>query len=375
MKQQLDIQQLANEIQRQTETKRDFIADSRKVYMRPDDNALEINVSEAGADIARGVEEFPIRPHAHGQIAGALDIPKKYYDRMPNDLRAVNVNHWLKNEPKSRMIRTLDHECRAVVSSKYRPLDNYDLAQAVLPVLMEQQDMRIESCAITEQRMYIKALFPRIEGDVGDPGLGMNDIVQSGLSISNSEVGAGSLASEIMAFRVVCLNGLITPYGMRRNHVGKSLSTDESASELFSDRTREADDAAFWMKVQDTVRGSVTQASFDKVVAGMKATKAQQLGDPVAVVEKTVKRFGLTEGEGTGILEHLVKGGDLSGFGLLNAVTAYAQDDNLDYDRATDLEKLGGTIIELRPNQWQELAADRVQVQGADLTGGMAVAS
>jgi hypothetical protein len=112
----------------------------------------------------------------------------------------------------------------------------------------------------------------------------MNDIVQSGLSISNSEVGAGSLASEIMAFRVVCLNGLITPYGMRRNHVGKSLSTDESASELFSDRTREADDAAFWMKVQDTVRGSVTQASFDKVVAGMKATKAQQLGDPVAVV-------------------------------------------------------------------------------------------
>jgi hypothetical protein len=107
----------------------------------------------------------------------------------------------------------------------------------------------------------------------------------------------------------------------------------------------------------------------------MKATKAQQLGDPVAVVEKTVKRFGLTEGEGTGILEHLVKGGDLSGFGLLNAVTAYAQDDNLDYDRATDLEKLGGTIIELKPNQWQELAADRVQVQGADLTGGMAVAS
>jgi hypothetical protein len=59
----------------------------------------------------------------------------------------------------------------------------------------------------------------------------------------------------------------------------------------------------------------------------MRATKETgSLGDPIAVIEKTVKRFNLTEGEGSGILEHLVQGGDLSGFGLLNAVTRYSQD-------------------------------------------------
>ena len=354
MKQGKTLNELAAEISRQNETKRDFLADSRKVYMDPNTNNLEVDLTEAGADVQH-VEEFPVRPHAHGQLANILDIPKRYYDRMPPDLRAMNVNHWLRAEPKDRMIRTLDGQVRAVVSSKYRPLDNFDLANAVLPILQEQTDMKIESCEITETRMYLKALFPRIEGDVGDPGLGMHDIVQAGISISNSEVGAGSLRAEVIAFRVVCLNGMITSTGMRRTHVGKNIELDEAAAEIFSDTTRQADDHAFWLKVQDTVRATVTQSSFDKIIETMKATKGYALGEPVAAVERVVKRFGLSEDEGGGILTHLVEGGDLSGFGLLNAVTRYSQDVD-DYDRATDIERLGGQIIELPKSAWTELA-------------------
>ena len=47
--------------------------------------------------------------------------------------------------------------------------------------------------------------------------------------------------------------------------------------------------------------------------------------------------------------------GDLSGYGLVNAVTHYSQDVE-DYDRATEFEALGGKLIELAPTEWKGLA-------------------
>jgi hypothetical protein len=76
------------------------------------------------------------------------------------------------------------------------------------------------------------------------------------------------------------------------------------------------------------------------------------------VVEVTAKRFGLTEPERGQVLRHLVDGGDLSRYGLANALTRASQDVE-SYDRATDLERLGGMIVELPRQAWQELATVR----------------
>ena len=109
------------------------------------------------------------------------------------------------------------------------------------------------------------------------------------------------------------------------------------------------------MKIQDTARATVSQESFDKIAQRMIATKAHDLGNPIEVCEIAARRFNLNEEEQGGILQHLVRGGDLTGFGLLNAVTRYSRDVS-DYDRATELERLGGDIIELPRNAWQEFA-------------------
>jgi len=39
----------------------------------------------------------------------------------------------------------------------------------------------------------------------------------------------------------------------------------------------------------------------------------------------------------------------------VNAVTGYSQEVQK-YDRATDLEALGGRLIELQPREWKEIA-------------------
>jgi hypothetical protein len=78
-------------------------------------------------------------------------------------------------------------------------------------------------------------------------------------------------------------------------------------------------------------------------------------GDPVKTVEVLASRYDLTDTERSGVLRHLITQGDLSGYGLVNAVTHFSQEVE-DYDRATDFEVLGGKLIELPTEEWKGLA-------------------
>ena len=90
------------------------------------------------------------------------------------DLLAYNANTWFKQESSQRMLRTLDGSARAYLSNRYRRIDNIDIAGVTLPILGGLPDIRFESCQITESRMYIKAVNPRLQAEVS-PG----DIVQA----------------------------------------------------------------------------------------------------------------------------------------------------------------------------------------------------
>jgi len=82
-----------------------------------------------------------------------------------------------------------------------------------------------------------------------------------------------------------------------------------------------------------------------------------QSADVVEVVERVGRKFQLGEGERKGVLTRLIEGGDLTKYGLHAAVTRHSADVE-DYDRATELEKLGGDIIDLGPGEWKVLTAD-----------------
>jgi hypothetical protein len=346
MKTGLSLSELASEIERQANTKRDFIAPARELAMEAEPTGLAVRVNGHGS--------FGVNETAHAQFAERLSIPKTYYDRMLTqapELLTSNVNHWLQAQPDRKMVRTLDGNIRAFLSDRYRPLDNFDLAECVLPAIL-QNNCRVESSALTERRLYIKAVTERLQADIK-----VGDTVQAGIVISNSEIGLGSIKVEPMIYRLVCSNGMISAdHSMRKYHVGRNAGEGSLAEEFFKDATRRADDKAFWMKVRDVVEGSFREDVFNRLVDGMRdATQKQITGDPVKVVEVAQKHFGFTDSERGGILTHLIKGGDLSQYGLLNAVTRASQDVP-DYDRATELERAGGQVIELSSKDWKAIA-------------------
>ena len=106
----------------------------------------------------------------------------------------------------------------------------------------------------------------------------------------------------------------------------------------------------------DVVAGAADQVKFNTLIDRISESTEEDIdGDPVKVVEVVQKKFNLNDVEKSGVMQHLIRGGDLTQYGLSNAVTAMSQDVE-DYDRASDLERLGGQIIELPKSDWHTIS-------------------
>ena len=342
MKQGKTLLELGRELQRQRQNRQDFLADTRSLEVESNDYGTTLHLSLEGKTYG-----FQIGELAHQQIASRLNIPYRYYAKMQSEAPELldrNINTWLEQKPERRMIRVLDGKVRAFLSDRYRRLDNLELCAAVLPVIQEMNGASIESCEVTPIHLYLKVVNRRVKAEVK-----VGDVVQAGFVVSNSEVGLGSLRVEPLVFRLVCKNGLICKdMAQKKYHVGRQVNaSDDSAYELYSEATLAQDDKAFFMKVQDVVRTAVDAAKFLLTVNKLReATQIPLKHEPVKAVELLADKFQLTENERGDILRQLFMGADNSRYGLVNAVTAASKIAKT-YERATDLERIGGEILSL----------------------------
>ena len=301
MKSGISLVDMAKEIQRQADLKADYMLDTRSLRLEPFDSKLYLNAYDQSGVPA--LEPLEVNSIAHRQIGTHLKIPAAYYDKMLEkypQLLAQNVNAWFQREPSVRMIRTIEGTARAFLSNRYRRIDNLDIASIVLPVLQDMEGMHFESCQLTESRMYIKVVNTRLEAEVV-PG----DIVQSGIIISNSEVGLGSVNIQPLVYRLVCSNGMVVNDAQtRRTHVGRVNEASENY-QLYSEKTLEADDKAFAMKIQDTVRAVVDEVRFTRVVNMMREAKDARMNttDVPGIVKLVSRDFHITDEESSGVLQ------------------------------------------------------------------------
>lgn len=353
MKKGITLNELAIEIARQKNAMADYMVEPSRLQMDIIDDDLKIRVLDNDGNDR--ISPLDIGVYAHRQIGSYLSIPQAYYDLMKDKnpkLLGINVNDWLGQSTDRRMLRTLDGEARAFLSDRYKRIDNYDIAQVTLPIISQIPDVQIVSCNLTPGKMYIKAINPRLFDNVV-PG----DTVQAGIIISNSEVGLGAVNIQPLVYRLVCENGMVVNDAVtRKTHLGPTISEDNIF--YYSKETVEADDKAFILKIQDTVRAAVDEAKFRVVVEQMRTAKEARMNtaNVPEFVRLASRNFGITESEEKGVLQHLIEGNDLSLYGLSNAVTRYSQDVE-SYDRATDLEGIGYKILTMPTKQWNRINA------------------
>lgn len=360
--------ELAQELERQRTSRADFVADQ---------GAIEVRVVE-GEIVAEGLPKLnavPFTNYAHKQLADHLEIPARYYDRMQANqpqLLAENINTWLHADPENkRMLRLLDGRVRAVLSEKYRPLDNIELAEAVIPTLLEHE-IQIVSSELTETRMYIKGILPSLSDKLPDGlqfGVGHNAValgrnaygrdgrLVSAIVISNSDVGNGSLRVEPSVFTTWCTNlAILFEAKMKKYHVGRANQVDEDFS-IYRDETRQADDRAFFLKVRDTVASAFNREQFQKAVDQIRKAAGVEIKskDLPTVVEVAVEQLALPPATSNSILAALARQGDLTKWGLSSAITEVAGE-IADYETATQLERAGGAVLALPAPRWNAIA-------------------
>ena len=352
MKQGRALPEVLTELQRQNAAKQDYIGPAQAFHLEPDGRTFSISHMASGAQ-----ETFGTTDLFHRQVGSALGIPAKYYDMMKKqkpELLAENVNAWFGDRDQSYMIRSMDYGsgrvARALLSDRYRRIDNLEIASAVLPLFAGQEGMEVMSCEVTENRLYLKIVNHRLEmACVGDR-------VQAGVLISNSEVGLGAVSVQPLVYTLACTNGMVvSSLGERKTHVGRAAKAMEDSFFLYSDETKEAEDKAFMLKLRDTTLAAIEEARFAQIVGKLEeSNNARITGRVQDVIELTGKAFDLNQPEQDSIINYLIQGGNLSLYGLSNAITRASQDVE-SYDRATTLEGIGWQVATMEPAQWREI--------------------
>lgn len=353
MKTGRNLQEVLVELDRQNKAKQDFISPAQGMRLREDGHTFELNHLTTDRQMTFGTTSL-----FHRQVASALGIPAKYYDLMQSqkpELLAENVNAWFADKTSSYMVRSMDYGsgqvARALLSERYRRIDNMEIATSVLPLFAGNDQYEVMSCEVTENRLYLKVVNHRLEMEVRK-----GDIVQAGVMISNSEVGLGAVSIQPLVYRLVCTNGMIVnDMGERKNHVGRAAKAVEDSFHIYSDETMEAEDKAFLLKLRDVTMAAIEEGRFAQVVGKLKESAGIPItGKVTEVVELTGKTYGFNTDEQDSILQYLIAGGDLSQYGLSNAITRASQDVE-SYDRATALEGIGWQVAAMPATQWKEL--------------------
>jgi hypothetical protein len=169
-----------------------------------DQNIKTREISFENLKIIRiGDDSHTLRPVAQQSISNRLGIPIQYLRRCPEDIQALNMNHWIREEKNEELFFRFDgDDVRAIFTPRYIPTDNMEIMRK-LEVLNYNPDTRVQ-CSLDDEFMSLSIPDGRqtfnINGEKMTPGI----------SLSNSEVGLASLSIAAFMLRLVCTNGMIS---------------------------------------------------------------------------------------------------------------------------------------------------------------------
>jgi hypothetical protein len=338
MKSQLSLNELAQKLTDQKPLKKDYVVESSNVrFYSNGSNQLHLQEID---------EVFDVNDVALNQITTKVGLSKKYTDKMLDGHKTLlqdNINYWFTNTPKPQMIRTLGNTARAVLSDKFKRVDNDMIAEQVLPILIDKE-YDIKSCAITDTKMYIKASLPSLQREVNK-----GDVVESGVIISNSEVGHGAVNVSPFIHRLVCLNGMVmNDSRLQSRHLTSSQATIDGVYEVLSDEAKELDSRALLTKVRDVVASTSDEMRFEEQVQMMTDASQIKIKRPKKVIELLENKFDLTKNEGESILDNLIDRDDKQPmanlWSVVNSITALGNTMD-DYDRGTKMQEIGGRLL------------------------------
>ena len=367
---------LMQKVKDQSERSKDFIAPTSALQIQtlnkdgsPADDSDQSKFSRIVVEREDGEPTYMYNANdvALSQIGQRAGIDSRTMQRLqqgyPTQFDSVINAIWQK-EPKNTMIRTfMDSDthgiARAVLSDKFKTFDNTNLLNSAIPQLMESEaQWKVVNADVTDKRLYLRLKSEVITGE----GANRGDLMASGIGLSNSEVGAGSVQVYQMYWTLACLNGMQTENRHRQSHITSSQADGETWK-MLSSEAKDADNKALELKVRDLVAGYTSRESFDEVIDKMKTAGQDVIeGSVNNAVDNLGKVINLTKKETASVLDGLMAtigqegyaGNPISRATMVNAVTNVAN--RVDADEMDDWQRRGGQILNMNKTDWNRVA-------------------
>ena len=263
-----------------------------------------------------GSESHSLKPIAQQSIANRLGIPIQYLRRCPEDIQAINLNHWIKHEKNEELFFRFDGgKVRAIFTPRYIPTDNIEVLKK-LDALNYAADTRVQ-CNLDNEFMSLSIPDGRQTFNI------YNEKMTPGISVSNSEVGLASLSIAAFMLRLVCTNGMIskTEVSASYRHVSAKILT--GLPEVLSNVSQELAQQKEQIKL--SLESKVT--------------------NPEGTINNFNSQFLLSKTEKEAVTWAIPLEYGFTMFSIVNVYTKAAQYKGLPAGSSFRLEKVGGTIL------------------------------
>jgi hypothetical protein len=281
----------------------------------------ELRVSSNGAlEFSNGngaANSYALSEVATSQMCQKLEIPVKYYRRLPDEMKATVANFDIgRLNGNSYLLRGKGAWIRAFLSAEYVAYNNSEIAQTA-ESLLRNAALSVKSFVLEETHMFLKI----VSEDIHDLESGL----KAGIMIGNSEVGMGSVSVEPFVFRKPCTNDLIVSQEKSFRHAHIHLTEYEM--------TR---------RMAEAVSGGF-KVSSDLLDAFLK-TREEPIEDPLETIRKIAEARQFSQKLTDEIVSSYSIEPERNRFGVINAFTNAAQ--KLGPLQRIEMERFAGTLLE-----------------------------
>jgi len=309
----------------------------RSGEMLPDQvvHVADLRMTPEGNITLPGALCYRLNPWALKGLATMLGLNwSRWFAQASGEERAEEVNRRFQRTPGEKKIRAwadrdgqADGVARAFLAPTFTPIDDARILERMHTMMKGLMDeYRFTSVVFTDSTTHYTAVHAEafdLDGELLHPGF----------HLRNSEVGASALSLDDHWMRLVCLNGLMVRVGGKRSlyRTHRAIEDDQLAAALVIavGRLPERWATAFgWM--QSARRIAVPHP--DDAVAAILGDSAEV---PKALLEEAQRV--------------VLRDGDLTRFGVVQAITLVAHQTNRDPDVRFAMERLAGEYLAATP--------------------------
>lgn len=326
MLRQYSMDEVRNKIKEQRAKSEDLTVPMSEFYMDTDGT---ISVRNTG-------QRFQFNEFSMTQAFNRLGIPVRYGKKLMRerpDLVAEEFNHWKNKENKvvlfrNRRIDTRTSVIRGFLSDSYTKYDDIDLVDTLIQSGLGEKFGSALVFYTDDRRFHLRFIMEDMEVVAGKTVTSLDDILNVGVDVINSEVGASSLVISPLVYRQVCTNGM------------RAWRQSEDSSRFrHAYKTQQVFYANVVQSISYAIRGG------DEMMNMFLETHSPEMAveNPLDVIQELTKDSIYSKETTEKIKDNYLIEPDRTWYGVLNAFTRTARD--MEDEKRMEMEQFAGDLL------------------------------